>query len=181
MADDELLARALGGDGEAFARLFARFEPELLAIGRDCFGAGWLSQEVVEETRLLAWRHLADLREPAAFGAWLRQIARHWCHQRRRAGQPLLAHDAEAALALLVVPGDPAAQVAAALEAERLLARLAPSQRQVVELCLLQGHSLAEAGSLLGLTPTVVKGRLQRARASLRQAMAPSPDEESTL
>ena len=49
-----------------------------------------------------------------------------------------------------------------------LLDRLCDSHRQIMALCL-EGHTVESAGEALGLTPTVAKGRAQRAREALRK------------
>ena len=173
LSDADLANRARGGDEQAFALLFGRHETRILAIGRRWFGDGWLSCEVVEETRWLAWRHLPGLREPAAVGAWLASLARHHCRQRCRAGQPEVLSLTVELTAVLPAEDDPAGQAAAALDTERLLACLPPEQREVVELCLLAGYSREEAAVRLSVGETVGKGRLQRARATLRREWTP--------
>jgi len=50
----------------------------------------------------------------------------------------------------------------------RLLDRLSDSHRQIMSLCF-EGHTVESAGKALGLTPTVAKGRAQRAREALRK------------
>lgn len=50
----------------------------------------------------------------------------------------------------------------------RLLDRLCDSHRQIMSLCI-EGHTVESAGEVLGLTPTVAKGRAQRAREALRR------------
>lgn len=48
---------------------------------------------------------------------------------------------------------------------------LTPRQRQCVQLCLMEGLTLGEAGQRLGLNPTTVWRHLERARKRLRAAV----------
>ncbi len=172
-SDSDLARRAQDGEAAAFDELFARYRDRLQGVGRRWFGDGWLSQEVVEETRLRAWQHRAQLRDPAAVGGWLLGIAHHYCYQRHRAGQPEIVSLSVEHLAVLPATGDPAAQVADELAVAQLLRSLPTEQRDVVELCLVAGLTREEAAARLGVSTTVVKGRLQRARVALRKELAP--------
>ncbi|MBI2297770.1 MAG: RNA polymerase sigma factor [Armatimonadetes bacterium] len=168
ISDAELVLSARAGDASAFRVLCDRYRPELRALGRRWFGDGWLAEEAAQEALLQAWRSLDELRDPALFGPWLFRIARRWCHHRAlaRATEWLPTDQIEA---LTAPAADPAVMVAARFEVEALLAGLPASQREVVELCLIAGLSVPEAAERLAVEPCVVKGRLQRARQTLRR------------
>ena len=51
------------------------------------------------------------------------------------------------------------------------IAALAPVDRRICELCLLEGHSYAEAAEILGLSVGAVTQRVSRSRARLKKAV----------
>ena len=74
--DGRLVLAALGGDPAAFSRLYERYgrvvHGLLLArVARDEV------EDLVQDVFLTAWRRLAELRDPAAFGGWIAMIARN--------------------------------------------------------------------------------------------------------
>src|SRR5438067_11946365 len=75
LADQLLVAAALGGDRGAFARLVDRARPRTHALARRRLGDAAEAEGVVQEAVLRAYLALGDLREPARFGAWLCGIA----------------------------------------------------------------------------------------------------------
>jgi RNA polymerase sigma factor (sigma-70 family) len=173
-SDAELVARAQAGEQAALEDLWERHAEALRRVGRSAFGNGWLAQEVAQEAWEQVLRHVGDLREPSAFGAWAVAIARRWCDRRARArsadGIALGTEWWES----MADPGPSVADDAIArVEVDRVLSLLPPTWRGVVELCLVDGLSPAEAAERLSVTATVVKGRLQRARATLRRELDP--------
>jgi len=173
-SDAALVLLAQGGDEDALRELWDRNVGLVRAIGRRWFGNGWLVDEVVQETWLQAWSHLDALAEPAAFAGWVMRIAERHCRRRTRAHGldcvSLQDHEWELLRAPEPMPHE---VVLARAGAEALLGSLSDRHRPVAELCLVAGMTPAEAAGELGLTPTAVKGRLQRARAALRRELEP--------
>lgn len=60
-------------------------------------------------------------------------------------------------------------------ELRRALASLTPSEREAFLLVAWEGLSTAEAGQALGVTPTVVRTRLTRARQRARTVLSATP------
>jgi DNA-directed RNA polymerase specialized sigma24 family protein len=80
MIDDVKAAQA--GDQPAFARLVARFQRAAVA-----YAGGWAgdqAEDVAQDAFIEALLCLGQLREPAAFPAWLRRIVRKHCDRRTR-------------------------------------------------------------------------------------------------
>lgn len=65
-------------------------------------------------------------------------------------------------------------------EIYNLVAELPERQRQVVNICILQGHSHAEAAHRLGLKEASVKTYLKSARKNLKKKASLQPSEEVT-
>jgi RNA polymerase sigma factor (sigma-70 family) len=171
----ELVSAAQRGDDLAFAGLVARFQRLAVALAVGWLGDMELARDAAQEAFLDAHLHLVDLRDPAAFGAWLRRIVAKHCDRitRRRSwtGQASLL-DAEALAD--DAPG-PEANVERRDEARAVrtaLERLPPRQRVVVALQYLGGYSQVDIAGALGLPLTTVKKRAHDARGTLREELA---------
>lgn len=72
-----LVIAAQSGSNEAFGELVRRFQGSMsLFIRSQIRGYESHEQDVCQETFLLAFRKIDQLKEPRAFGSWLRTIAR---------------------------------------------------------------------------------------------------------
>ena len=78
-ADLGLLARAVAGDGAAFAALAG---PHRRAVFRHCYrmlGSGADAEDATQDVLERAWRKLATYDGTGPFGAWLQRIATNIC------------------------------------------------------------------------------------------------------
>lgn len=166
-----VVERAQRGDLAAFAELVVAFQD--LAVGT---AFSWLSEielarEATQEAFLEAHLHLKELREPAAFPAWLRTLVVKHCDRVTRRPRPRLA-PLEFALDVPAATSDPDAEVAAAERAEWL--RLAVEGLPAKERLVVALHYFAEVSGpaladFLEIPLSTVKKRLRRARARLRE------------
>jgi RNA polymerase sigma-70 factor, ECF subfamily len=124
------------------------------------------ARDVAQDAFAIAWHRLPQLRDPAAFPAWLKSIVARECsrHRRRR------TFVAESILAPPSVDADTRrvdyeSVVAAALD------QLAEGERDVIVLFYFLGHSLPEIARMLRLKPGTVGKRLHSARLRIRKAL----------
>src|SRR5919204_6375629 len=84
--DVEVVARVLGGDGEAFGILIRRYEPGLLRFATRMLGNPDAAADAVAESLVRAYRHLAQCRDPSRLRSWLYRITGNRCrsHLARR-------------------------------------------------------------------------------------------------
>jgi RNA polymerase sigma-70 factor (ECF subfamily) len=82
--DAELVAAARQGDAAGLGLLLERHRAGMLAAALAVLGWSGDAEDVVQDAFLTALRRLADLRDPAAAGAWLRAIARNQARMHRR-------------------------------------------------------------------------------------------------
>ncbi len=75
----ELVQAAQSGDGEAYNALVQRFQPMAYATAYRHLNDHHLAQDVVQEAIIEAFVHLSQLKEPAAFPGWFRQIVFRQC------------------------------------------------------------------------------------------------------
>lgn len=136
------------------------------------------AEDVLVEALLSAYRHLDQLRDSAAFRAWLAQIARRVCWQLRERESllPLLQLSALEEEAYEIPSGEPPVDVqAAAREMKAIfaaaLAELPPEYREVYELRDITGLSSEEAAQRLAISQGALKSRLHRARGMVRDRL----------
>jgi len=71
---DAIVRKAQEGDTGAFALLVRRFQDMAVAYGYSMLRDFHLAEDAAQEAFFEAYRHLQQLREPAAFAVWFRRI-----------------------------------------------------------------------------------------------------------
>lgn len=159
-----LAVRAQGGDRDAFASLVELHWIPLVRLARSVVGDQDAEDEV-QEALVVAWRELPSLRDPTAFSSWLHKVVLRRCLRlsRRllrlvpleRAPEPVDPHNHNA------LPGEQLV--------EQLLGQLAPQQRAVMHLTVIEGWSDSEIGALLGIAAASVRSHRRRAKERLEK------------
>ena len=122
-----------------------------------------------QEAFLIAWRVLPQLREPAAFGGWLKRLVRTQCARtRRRPGERPLRLD-------LAADGEDVAERLARWDAERLIRwavrRLPPVEREAVIRFYFLGEPLRTIAQALRISVGNVGKQIFSARLRLRRQL----------
>lgn len=163
------ISRFVAGEEAAFAWVVERYQHAALRHAHAVLGHLDQAWDVVQEAFIDAHAHRADLREPAAFPAWLRRIVRTRIARLRRGdtAEPV-PDDLESAA--------PAPDVhLEAVQQRQLLAiavaDLPEHERVVVHLFYLAGTSQNEIAHTLGIPLGTVKTRLHSARARLGEQL----------
>ena len=145
--------------------------PDLRAFALSLCGSRDQGDDLVQETLLRAWAHLADFEEGTNMGAWLFTILRNHfvneCRRRRR-----WVEDIDGQLAGRVTTGPEQDGWAISIDLRDALARLSVNQRDAVILVGAAGMSLEEAASICGCEIGTIKSRVHRGRARLAELMA---------
>ena len=153
-------------DRRAFGRLFERHAPMVhgLLIARlDPADADDLMQDVF----VIALEELPSLREEAAFGGWLAQIARHRALDHLRKKSPVLG-----AVPDMGADDPPRGEAEEALQAIRALPE---AYRETLVLRLVEGMTGPEIAERTGLTPDSVRVNLHRGLKMLREKLEGGP------
>lgn len=187
-ADDRALAEALIAERpEAFEPFVERFGPLILNFGRRMCGHRDDADEVVQETLLAAYLSLKELRDPSALKPWVYRVAANACLKMRRRGAH--APDKEISLDDVLpragqdgsppqiadwsdIPLDRLLQGELRGRIEEAILNLPKDFRIVLVLRDQEGFSTRETADILGITETLAKVRLHRARLALRRALA---------
>lgn len=175
--DADLLVRLARGDEMALSMLFDRHAATVTRYAWALASSRMDVEEIVQDTFFTAWRKSAQITmTDASLLPWLLVTCRNFALNLRRKGTRNQA-DALPDEGFTELPG--AARTLREAEAARdqlrwvldEIERLAPIDRQVCELCLIEGLPYAEAASRLNLSVGAVKQRVSRSRARLRKAV----------
>lgn len=164
--------QAAAGDREAFARLLEATRTTVCSIALSVVRDVEASEDVAQDVYLHAWRNLPTLRNADSFLPWLRQLTRNRAHDFLRRDQPARRTLLEETLR------DPRASVEDDLlgdEQRRLLREALDSlnadAREVLILYYREEQSVRQVATLLELSESAVKKRLERARDALRESL----------
>lgn len=165
--NSKLIEAAVGGDHSAFASLVERYERLVWTICWNILRDYHATQDVTQETFLVAHRRLAELRQPDSFGSWVSSIARREalrCRKRKASVRSeQLVESLITAADSSVVPGHDALLVA--------VSTLPEHERTVTVLRYLHGHSVAEISAFTGRPVGTVTKQISRALNRLRNKL----------
>lgn len=161
------VAKAREGDREAFGRLYQQAALDLYRMALYTLGNPQDAEDIVAETFLEAWKGIHNLRDAASFRQWMMRILSIRC--KRRVAKYIQEKgniDIEDYLEEGVPDtGGPQAEVRDAM------ARLAPDERQIVLLNVLQGYTMREIAEMLDLPQGTVSSKLHRTLKKLRRML----------
>ena len=162
-----LMAASLDGDGAAHAALLRALTPSLRAFYRGKMGTDDMVEDLVQETLIAVHFRRASYDRQRPLSAWLFSIARYKMidHLRRTRGSrgALDVDD----LAEVLGDGGFGATVDAAIDVERMLATLPPKQAAALRGVRLEGRSVAETASAIGISESDVKVSAHRGLKAL--------------
>ena len=155
----ELVQQAQAGDADAFAVLVEGHWERLVRFARSVVGDSE-AEDAAQEGLVAAWRALSSLVEPAAFSAWVTRIVGRRCLRRARRSARWLPLE-------LVAEPSAEADPSGDIDVAAILRRLAPRQRAVLHLTVVDGMTDSEIGAALGIAPASVRAHRRRARESV--------------
>lgn len=171
LESDVLLAGK--GDEAAFRRLVESSANTVCSIALAIVRNVEASEDIAQEAFLAAWSNLRNLRNPASFLPWLRQVTRNQAHLWQREHRREIPDESIVAAAMDARPS--ATDNLLADEERRLLAevldQLPDEAREVLVLYYREGSSTRHVAELLGISDDAVRQRLSRSRALLREEM----------
>lgn len=153
----------------AFAELVGRFEEPAFHWSLQILGDPEEAKDAMQDAFVTAWLKLRQLRDPAAFAAWLKRLVATQCNRRRRKNR-------------VTVPlCDQVVRANSRLERhekQRLLARamsrLSEQEHRVVVLHYFLGRKMDEIALILGIPRGTVGKRLYSARIAIRRSLPPA-------
>jgi RNA polymerase sigma-70 factor (ECF subfamily) len=166
------LARA--GDRAAYGELIERFRPTVFAVALARLRNPTEAEELTQEVFLHGMKKLGQLRDPACFAGWLRQITVRMAINRVTRRGPFQGVDAEVLEQATADEGEPLNDLIRAEQRRALhagLQRLKPVDRATLVAFYLRGHSLKEMSREFATPVGTIKRRLHVARNRLRRQL----------
>jgi RNA polymerase sigma-70 factor (ECF subfamily) len=171
LGDDELLARHVAGDRDAFGELVDRHRDRLWAVALRTLGHPEDAADALQDALLSAYRAAAGFRGGSAVTTWLHRIVVNACLDlaRRRAVRPTEP--------LRIDPAsepfgrDRVAERETSLAVMAALRSLPPEQAAAVVLVDIEGYPVSEVAEMLEVPTGTVKSRCARARARLAEQL----------
>lgn len=185
--DDELMARIVQEDEEAFRVLIERHQDRVYGTAtRMMGGAGPEAEEVAQDIFLRVWRSAGTYRAEGKFTTWLMTVVRNQVFT--RTGQKNRRKDIDGADPVDEDSGEswmekqPDSAVPSPAEAlsfrdlekavAEACAELTENQRLVIHLRQYEGMDLEEIVKITGMSLTAVKALMFRARESLKKKLS---------
>ena len=169
--EEAVVAQAMSGDDRAFAELVRRRQKRVRDLLRRLCGDHALADDLAQKTFMRAWRGVGALRDPGAFGGWLKRVAvSTWLAEARRAPAPI--DDDDSAFLAAADPAPSPQRIAGGIDLERALARLGPAERLCVVLAHGEGLTHAEIAEVSRLPLGTVKSHVLRGSEKLKRICA---------
>ena len=177
-SDEELVARAQGGDLESFNQLIVRWERPIYALAYRVIGREEDARDVCQDAFLRAYRALPGFKGQAKFSSWLYRIAlnlcRDWIRRQRRAPVSQMPEDVDSMeLAAQTGPVESIEDLVARRElsaiVEQAMSILSEEQRTAIILKEYHGLTFQEIADMQGCPLSTVKTRLYQGLSLLRR------------
>ncbi len=184
--EKELIARIIAGETDSFHELIRPYERMVYLSVLTMLRNEQEAEDAAQEVMVNAFRHLKSFRGDAKFSTWLVTIAMNEGRQRLRKakGVQLESLDEEkedregdVTPAVLTdwreIPSEALEKKETRQKLREAVEQLPPIYREVLVLRDLEELNQEETASALGISITLVKVRLHRARMMLQKLLAP--------
>lgn len=168
-----LMRKALDGDDRAYREFLERTAAQVRGwVRRKLAGRPAEVEDVVQEVVLAIHAKRHTWRQERPIGAWIGAIARYKIVDELRRRAPRVEVDIAGLEGILAAPE---AEAVPEGLVDRALVALPPGQRSVVAAVTVEGHSIRETASRLGMTEVAVRVALHRGLAAIRRTIGGAP------
>jgi RNA polymerase sigma-70 factor (ECF subfamily) len=172
--ETSLVLAAQDGDREAFGELARRYARAVYATALRRLGNHAEAQEVCQEVLVRAMQKIGQLREPEAFGAWLKSVTSRMAINRAVRKRAAVATEPETMAATCVEHETPLTKTLARerqLQVRAGLGRLGALDRDTLVAFYVKGQSLVEMSEGFHSPVGTIKRRLHVARKRLAKEL----------
>ena len=169
-----LVQRAQQGDRQAYGVLYERFQPHVCALAFAHVRDAHEAQELAQEVLVQAFVKIGQLREPAAFPGWLRQITTRMVVNRVSRGDTRAFLSAAVIENRAVWTAPPPEELISREQTAGVragMARLNPMDRETLRAFYFDGQSLETISQQAAVPIGTVKRRLHVARKRLQREL----------
>jgi len=176
-SEQKILRKAISGDRTAFRELVLEHSHAMFRLAWRLTSDEGAAEDVVQESFIKAWSHLADFRMESSFKSWLHRItvntAMDYLRKHiRRKGFEQAESDWESIDQAAVTP-DIAAQIDISTQTRTAMMELSESERTALMLKHFEGHSIEEIARIMNTTPGASKQNIFRAVRKMRLTLQP--------
>jgi len=174
------LNKAKLGDSTAFSEIYDQFAARIYSFASRMTGSREDAEDITQDTFLLAFRSLKDLREQDHFEQWLYRIARNEVYKRQRKAKfkPDSLDDSDRGFLRILrsedSAGDPESRMLSAELGRKVKAvfdSLPVRYKETLVLATLQGMNYEEISRILGRGLSSVKTDIYRARLIISEKL----------
>ena len=171
-----VVAQALQGSHEAFARIVDEYSTLMLRTAIVIVGDRDIAEDIVQDSFIQAWNHLADLRRAGALRSWLMRIVVNQCISFKRRLARSLAFtrqalsDQETDL-VAQAADDHKGRMERGWDLAHAIESLPIKQRVVIVLHYYNNMTLPEISQSLNTSENTLKKRIQAALNNLRRQL----------
>lgn len=180
MDDAELIAEYRLGNEDAFGQLLQRYLSPVYHFVFQLAGDRSAAEDIVQETFIKAWKHLARYDRSRSFKTWLFAIAKNTAYDflKKKKSFPFSSFEDEEGNNILeesvsaetLLPDEMLERKDAADELEAVLREIPERYRSLLLLAYKEDFSLQEIADILGEPYNTIKSRHGRALKRLKQA-----------
>lgn len=166
--DSQLISNIIRGDKTGYESLIEKYKKMVYGIAWSHLGDADLSEDAAQETFIKAYTYLGTLRRPEKFQGWLARIARNVSTSLIRKAKRENAFKQRWASLEAAEPREFVEHESPHEHLWQSFAELAETHREALTLFYIEGKSITETASALGITEQALRTRLHRARLALR-------------
>jgi RNA polymerase sigma-70 factor (ECF subfamily) len=163
-----LIQRCRDGDVRAFEPLYHHYEGPMLAVAYRLLGSQEEAEDALQDSFLRLYRNIRRYRFDAAFSTWFYRIVVNICYDRLRK-RKRAAHVALDAIQEMGKTDDAESRV----HLQRAIDDLPPKMKACFVLHVQEGFKHRQIADMLGMKAETVRVHVFRAKAQLRNTLAP--------
>lgn len=168
LEDETLVKRSLDGDNDAFTRLVGKYQNMVFCCAFSVLENFHDAEDIVQETFLKAYISLRQLSNAAKFRGWLYGIARNLSYNLRKRKSKQVVSSPDVLLEdMNRMSLEKHRDEELSTELKDAIASISEKQRAPLLLSL-AGYSYQEISGFLGVRESTVRGRIARAKQSLK-------------
>lgn len=171
-ADDRLIEASRRGDRAAFAQIVERYQRAVYAVAYSGVRDRALADDVAQDTFVIAWGRLGELRDAHRLGAWLCGIARNRAREARRQTHREVPMESTPDSAHPTTPYDDVTEAQAERIVAAALGQVPDVYREPLVLYYCEERSIDDVARTLGISPATTNKRLSRGRRYLAERVA---------
>lgn len=174
-ADETLVDYSRSGDTHAFGLLVGRHQNIVCGVAYAICGDFGVSEDIAQEAFIVAWKRIRSIKEHDRFLPWVSSIARNLAKSYvRKSARRRNLDDKSIALDDTNAPVTPEENAVTSEESRLVwegIATLADNYREPLILYYREQKSISSVAEALGLSHEVIRKRLSRGRALLRDTL----------